>query len=75
MLKPRTFSAPKDVSQPTKSNQELSASAPLVDYMSFAGDGLSEKHRVPSTVSMTSLCSPTHGKCIYNILFYGMLGY
>ena len=50
----RTLSAP----------ERLSTSLPSgYDYLSL--DGLSEKHRVPSTVSMTSLCSPTHGKYIY----------
>ncbi len=59
--KPRTFNTSEDVSQPTESIQELGASAPSGDCISIARDGLSEKHRVPSTASMTSLCSPTHG--------------
>ena len=54
-------SAPEDVSQPTESTQQISTSMPSGDCISIARDGLSEKHRVPSTASMTSLNSPTHG--------------
>ncbi len=71
--KPLTLSAPEDVSQPT-SIQRLSTSMPSdYDYISsFAGDVLSEKHRASSTVSMTSLCSPTHGKYIYKYSLSGL---
>ncbi len=58
--KPRMFSTSEDVSQPTESTQQHSASAPSLggDYMSIARDGLSEKHRA------SSLNSPIHGKYI-----------
>ncbi len=66
-LKPRTFSAPEDVSQPT-SIQQLSTSMPSGrDYLSIARDVLSKEHRASSTASITSLNSPTQGKYIYSI--------
>ncbi len=67
--KPRTLSEPDqdDVPQRT-STQQLSTSMPSGrDYMSMARDGpcgLSREHHFPSTASITSLNSLTHGKYI-----------